>query len=123
MRFRVGGGIGPLRGGVSVGRKGVGWGGGIGPFSVTGGRGGRRGGNSGVQDPVGVGEESNSWEPRKRWHASAGAIGYGFVGLLFSFVTMVGLGMGDGVVIAGSAFLALFSFVASWVYWDDRKVL
>lgn len=37
MRFGFGGGLGPVRGRVSVGRGGVGWGAGVGPLSVTGG--------------------------------------------------------------------------------------
>jgi hypothetical protein len=49
MRLRIGGKIGPLRGGVSVGRSGVGWGAGAGPIGVTGGTRSRSkpGGNSG----------------------------------------------------------------------------
>lgn len=47
VRLRLGGGIGPIRGGVSIGRGGLGWGGGVGPVSVTGGTGGRRRSNGG----------------------------------------------------------------------------
>lgn len=39
MRLGVGGGVGPIRGGVSVSSRGVGGGIGLGPFSVTGGAG------------------------------------------------------------------------------------
>ncbi len=41
MRLKIGGKIGPVRAGVSVGRSGVGWGAGAGPIGVTGGTGGR----------------------------------------------------------------------------------
>jgi hypothetical protein len=41
MRLKIGGKLGPVRAGVSVGRSGVGWGAGAGPIGVTGGTGSR----------------------------------------------------------------------------------
>lgn len=49
MRLGIGGGGRLLRGGIKVGRGGVGWGVGVGPFSVTGGTRGRRRSSGGTR--------------------------------------------------------------------------
>ena len=115
MRIRVGGRIGPVRAGVSVGRRGVGWGAGVGPVSVTGGRSRTR--RSGGSSSASGGEWASSGDvaPLDPRMVSAGC------GAMVAAAALVA-----GVSIVGSVWLGVALALAFWTLfaalsWSERK--
>lgn len=115
MRVRLGGKIGPVRAGVSVGRRGVGWGAGVGPLSVTGGRSRSRsrssGGPSDYSDYESTGDSLGP-NGGRIVGVGCGAVVY----LVVASDASVGAGLlgGFGVVVSIWALGAL-------VMWSDRE--
>ena len=68
MRLKIGGKIGPIRAGVSVGRSGVGWGGGAGPIGVTGGTRSRSKSGSNSSSSYSNDSDDVTYEPPKDPH-------------------------------------------------------
>ena len=85
MRLKIGGKIGPIRAGVSVGRSGVGWGGGAGPIGVTGGTRSRSKSGSNSSSSYSNDSDDVTYEPPKDPHPedSVGAVVLAYCGGAF----------------------------------------